>query len=280
MTDHNAAVLPPVGVTGVGVATLRAMETARPDRLFNDPYAASFVRAAGLERRPTDEAIDRTRVAAWIAVRTHFLDGVVLSACAGRCRQVVLMGAGLDARAFRLDVPPATRLFELDLPDVQGFKQQVIAAEGWRPACERITVPVDLSDDWSAALLGAGFDAHRPAVWLAEGLLAYLTPEARDLLLARAAELSVPESRMGLTLASSKRLQTWQDAHPDGTSAPADYVALWQSSTPENAVEWLDSLGWRAELFDAAERADAYGRSLEEKTPGSGGSLLVDATRR
>jgi O-methyltransferase involved in polyketide biosynthesis len=85
---------------------------------------------------------------------------------------------------------------------------------------------------------------------------------------------------MGLTLASSKRLQTWKDAHPDGTSAPADYVALWQSSTPEHAVEWLDSLGWRAELFDAAERAAAYGRSLEEKTPGSGGSLLVDATRR
>jgi methyltransferase (TIGR00027 family) len=233
-----------------------------------------------LERRPTDKAIDRTRVAAWIAVRTHFLDDVVLSGCSGRCRQVVLLGAGLDARAFRLDLPPATRLFELDLPDVQGFKQQVIAAEGWRPACERITVPVDLADDWRTALLGAGFDAHRPVVWLAEGLLAYLTPEARDLLLARAAELSVPESRMGLTLASSQRLQTWQEAHPDGTSAPADYVALWQSSTPENAVEWLDSLGWRAELFDAAERADAYGRSLEEKTPGSGGSLLVDAARR
>ena len=66
---------------------------------------------------------------------------------------MVILGAGLDARAFRLGWPDKLRVFEIDLPRVLEFKEQVVRAEGWRPSCERIIVPVDLSEDWSRPLV-------------------------------------------------------------------------------------------------------------------------------
>jgi methyltransferase (TIGR00027 family) len=264
------------------VAELRAAETQRADRLFTDPFAASFVRAAGPSEHPGKDARRRQRRAAlgsWVVVRTRFLDELVLGACARGCRQVVILGAGLDARAFRLAWPDKLRVFEIDLPQVLEFKEQVVRAEGWRPWCERITVPVDLSEDWSRPLGVAGFDSGTQVAWLAEGLLAYLSPQASDCLVARAGELSVPGSRLGLTLASSRRLQAWREAHPDGTGAGGDYVALWQSAGPEQAIEWLASHGWHAQVFDIAERAASYGRPLEPDARHPDGARLVDAER-
>jgi len=90
----------------------------------------------------------------------------------------------------------------------------------------------------------------------------------------------VPGSRLGLTLASSRRLRAWRAAHPDGTSEQGDYVALWRSAGPGQPVEWLASHGWRAEVFDMAERAASYGRPLEEDARHVNGARLVDAERR
>src|SRR4029077_12106850 len=114
-----------------------------PDRLFADPLAAAFVREAGFapRRLPTDRT---AALVAWITTRTRFLDEVILDACAAGSRQLVILGAGLDARAFRLDLPPTTPCFELDLPDVLEFKQRVIDAERFPAACARHAVPVDL----------------------------------------------------------------------------------------------------------------------------------------
>ena len=281
MTERGAA-LPPVGATAVGVAAIRAIETERPDRLFADHLAASFVRAAGLTHSSPERAEPRERLSSlttWVTTRTRFLDDVVLDACAAGCRQVVILGAGLDARAFRLDWPPKLRLFELDLAAVLEFKEGVVKSENWRPSCERVTVPVDLSEDWAGPLGDAGFDAQSPVVWLAEGLLAYLSPLASDSLIGRAGQLSVPTSRLGLTLASAQRLRAWRQGHPDGATTPGDYVALWRSIAPEKATEWLASHGWQAHIFDVAERSASYGRPLEGQVRPTTGARLVDATR-
>jgi methyltransferase (TIGR00027 family) len=128
-------------------------------------------------------------------------------------------------------------------------------------------------------LLEAGFDTHLAVAWIAEGLLAYLSPRASDSLVVRATELSTPESRMGLTLASPERLRAWREAHPEGRSEPGDYVALWRSAAPAEVTEWLASHGWQAEVFDVAERSRAYGRPLEEGAQRQNGARLVDATR-
>jgi len=271
--------LPPVGLTGLGVAALRAAETARPDRLFADHYAAIFVRAAGRGDRLAEAMTDARPIAAWVAVRTRFLDDVLGDAVADGARQVVMLGAGLCARAFRLDWPEGTRVWELDFPDVLGFKERVIADEGWHAPCACRPVPVDLSDDWGSRLLGAGFDRTAPVVWIAEGLLAYLTDDVRDGLIGGAAQLSVRGSRFGLTLADGDRLTQWRATHPDGPTQPRDYVALWQSDTPDDASSWLGALGWSARFFHAAERSADYGRAPVEGALDSSGPRLVDAVR-
>jgi methyltransferase (TIGR00027 family) len=192
---------------------------------------------------------------------------------------VVILGAGLDARAFRLDWPDGTRLWELDLAEVLAFKEMVVRAEGWMPRCERTAVPVDLSDDWGPRLTEAGFDLGARVAWVAEGLLAYLSEDVRDALIRRTAALSVAGSRLGLTLAAPDRLDAWRKAHPDGTADPGDYVALWRSTAPEEAVGWLAAFGWQGDLFAVAERAETYGRSLGPTPAGSNGGRLVDAVR-
>jgi methyltransferase (TIGR00027 family) len=277
--------IPSVGMTAVGVAAIRAAETSRPDRLFDDPCAAGFVQAAayvrpGATASPTEvEVRRRRRLTTWIAIRTRFLDEVVIDACSGPCRQVVILGAGLDARAFRLAWPTGTRLWELDLAEVLAFKEMVVQAEEWVPRCERITVEGDLAQNWGERLKAAGFDADAPVVWLAEGLLAYLSAAARDSLISSMAELSIPGSRMGVTLAAPQRLDEWRKEHPDGAAKPGDYVALWQSTAPDDPAVWLGQLGWQAALFGVAERADAYGRPLDLVDEGNNGAHLVDATR-
>jgi methyltransferase (TIGR00027 family) len=274
-----------VSVTALGVASIRAAESDRADRLFDDPCAAGFVRAAGYVRpvpptEPTAQDVAARRgLITWIAVRTRFLDDVVRRASEGGCRQVVILGAGLDSRAFRLDWPDATRLWELDLADVLAFKEKVVASERWQPRCQRVTVPVDLSEDWGRPLVDAGFDPTATSVWIAEGLLAYLPAEVVDALVRTTAELSVPGSRMGVTLAARSRLDGWRRAHPDGTSGRGDYVALWRSTAPDDPAEWLASFGWQADVFDLAERSGAYGRPLGDDERRTNNAGLVDATR-
>ena len=57
-------------------------------------------------------------------------------------------------------------------------------------------VPVDLRDDWPAALIAAGFDRTQPTAWLAEGLVAYLPSDAQDRLFEMCTALSAPDSQV------------------------------------------------------------------------------------
>ena len=163
-----------VGGTGLTVAAVRAFETARPDRLFADPLAATFAEAGGLDLDSPPGGRRGVALRVWVVARTLFLDDLLAEAVQQGCRQVVLLGAGFDARAFRLPWPPGTRCFEVDTPDVLGPKDQVLAAEHAVPGCERFVVPCDLRDDWPAALRAAGLDPAQPTAWIAEGLLVYL----------------------------------------------------------------------------------------------------------
>ncbi len=165
-----------VGGTGLAVAAIRARESARPDRLFNDPLAAAFAELRTAGTAPGGEPAaaagnepgepggrHAAALRAWVVARTVFLDEMLNQACADGARQVVLLGAGFDARAFRLPWPPGVRCFELDTPGVLGVKEQVLNAQQARPGCERIPVPCDLRADWPAPLAAAGFDrAGRP----------------------------------------------------------------------------------------------------------------------
>lgn len=282
VVDDPTSSLPAVSATAVGVAAIRAAEAARTDALFADPLADAFVRAAGTRWGPGTDPPPPERVAAlimWVRVRTRFLDDVVLDACANGCRQIVTLGAGLDARAFRLDLPADGRLFELDLSEILAFKQSVLRGEQHTPACERIVVPTDLTGDWTGALHDAGFDGALTTTWIAEGLLVYLPEQRREAVIDNVTDLSSPGSRLAVTLASAQRRPDRPDPPTSVPSRPGDYIALWQSEAPADTSAWLEPRGWSVSEFDAFQRARVYGLPAPP-TAGTRRARLVDATRR
>ncbi|MFE1910070.1 class I SAM-dependent methyltransferase [Streptomyces anandii] len=268
--------------TAVGVARVRALESERENALFRDPLARAFAAAGGLwpssPPLPGDEAarLRRLAVSFSIVIRTKFLDDLLLRASASGIRQVVLLGAGMDSRAYRMDWPVGTRLFEVDTAPPLDFKASVLRQEGAVARCERITVAVDLREDWPGALAAAGHDPAVPTVWIAEGLLIYLPEDAVDLLMARTGAQPAPGSRMGLTLGSRGVIERFGADAVQGSAA-----SMWVSEMPDDPVGWLAGHGWEASCHTLRERAAAYGRPIStpprrEERPGG----LISAVRR
>lgn len=167
-----------VGLTALGVATFRALETVRPDALIQDDFARWFVEAAG-EPHFTGLLADPSSlgdmpVSGFMGSRTKFFDEFFSTATSSGVSQALILAAGLDARAYRLDWPTGTTVFEVDQPQVLKFKEEVLADHGAKAKADRRPVAVDLRDDWPAALHAAGFDPGKPTAWSVEGLLAYL----------------------------------------------------------------------------------------------------------
>lgn len=250
-----------VGRTALGVARARAWETRRTDgRLFEDPYAAAFVRAAGpRDPAPGRPAGARARMGFHVIIRTRFYDDYLLEACAAGCRQVVLLAAGLDTRAYRLPWPDGVDLYELDLPHVLAFKHEVLTREGAVARCSRTALAADLREDWPSRLAEAGLDPARPTAWLVEGLLVYLTAEEAAGLLTRVGELSAPGSRVSLERSNAATVL----ARSDRTGIE-EYAELWQGGLGEGTAGWLAARGWRVEAHELESVAAAYGRPLPD----------------
>jgi methyltransferase (TIGR00027 family) len=274
--------LPGVGRTALGAAMVRARESRRGDRLFDDAYAQAFVDAAPgafPEAGETEEQRTapgpRASVGAVLyahgVIRTRFFDDYLASATAAGCRQVVLLAAGLDTRAFRLAWPSRTRVFEVDLPDVLAFKDTVLAARNAMPRCERTTVPADLRHDWTNALAAAGFDATGPAAWLAEGLLLYLTADEARRLLTALTQLSAPGSRLSFEHSPSGAAALTGQARQ--MPALQQYASLWKGGLGDDAPRWLTGHGWQPQFHELAALSDSYRRPVPR--PARGGFLTA-----
>jgi methyltransferase (TIGR00027 family) len=241
-----------VSRTALWVASMRAAEAARPDRLHDDPLAATVVATA--------ESIPPVPpgAAEFMAIRTRFYDTFLLDSAAV---QVVVLAAGLDARAFRLPWPAHTRLFELDLPELLAFKEKVITDAGVTPACSRVVVPVDLVTDWPTALVSAGFSPDLPTAWIAEGLLQYLGEEDRKRLLGTISGLSAPGSRFAFDHmdASADEREAVVDALAKIRSMGAEFIA-----TVDDPAGWLTAHGWRVAVDRIPALAVVYGRPLPD----------------
>lgn len=252
-----------VSETAVGAAWVRARESARPDRLFDDPYASAFVAAAGADYTSGG----RDLFSDHMAFRTRFFDDYLVGS--GR-RQVVLLAAGLDSRAYRLGWAQGTRLFELDLPALLAFKDGVLGGIGAEAACERVVVPADLREDWPGALRAAGFDPAEPTAWLAEGLLIYLDASAAAGLLTRVGELSAPGSSLSFEhdAAAAERLIERARTMPKLMRVSR----LWKGGLGEDAGTWLRARGWSTRTVERSALATRYGRA----TTGRGGFLVAE----
>ena len=272
-----------VGKTALGVAHVRARESQREDRLFDDPYAQAFVDAApgafpeeqAVRDRPAAHGRLASLGAAFYAhaiIRTRFYDDYLTAATAAGSRQVVLLAAGLDTRAFRLAWPAGTRVFELDLPGVLAFKEAVLEECRAMPRCERVTVPADLRGDWPARLAAAGFGPDRPATWLAEGLAIYLTAAEAGRLFSMVSDLSAPGSQLALEH-DPAGLDT-MTATARQIPAMRKYTSLWKGGLSD-PPGWLAGHGWRPEFHGLAALGTSYGRPV----PGPARSGFLTAMR-
>ena len=202
-----------VGATAIMVAAGRARATRA--NLLDDRYAEPLVRAVGVDfftRWATGElaAADvdvpgsfwgMQQMTDLLTARTRYFDAFLTDATDAAIRQVVILASGLDARGYRLAWPAGTVMFEIDQPEVLAFKAATLAELKAAPTAEVRTVPIDLRQDWPAALRDAGFDVTKPCAWTAEGLLPFLPAEAQDRLLANITALSVDGSRLASEVA-------------------------------------------------------------------------------
>lgn len=260
-----------VGVTALAVAASRAGETARPDGMISDPYAAVFLAAAAeLPNHPDGYQSIAATLQPYLAVRTRFFDRFFADATEAGVEQAVILASGLDARPWRATMPPRT--FEIDLPLVLEFKRQVLRDAGARPGGEHTPVAVDLREDWGAALIDAGFSPKLRTAWLAEGLLPFLPSAAQEGLFAVVDKLSAP----GSVIAAEQFLETMRNFADVPAMVEAvdklgvDVPDLIFDEDPIDAAAWFAERGWPSEQFDSADVAVTYGRAFDDDLPVKG----------
>jgi methyltransferase (TIGR00027 family) len=284
MDEHdNWDIVSGVGITALAVAATRALESKRDDALIDDPYAENFVTRSGTTVPiPTDWATIKdfenrsapdkewanfwTALADHVGVRSRFFDEYFLDASSAGIRQVVLLAAGLDTRAFRLPWPARVELFEIDQPKVLEFKDSVLAEQGALAGCARHTVPIDLRADWPEALLRANFDPQRPTAWLAEGLLLYLPGTAEEALFAHVHRLSAAGSAFATDeskpdLHNELHHPAYQDAR---RRLGVDFSALRPNDERPDPQRWFRDHGWQVTTMSRTQVASRYGRTLGE----------------
>lgn len=285
-----------VGATATMVAAARALATAEPDAIINDPYAADLVRAVGLDfftrlvdgriETPDDEAAGGIRlITDTMAVRTRFFDDFFTAAGAAGVGQAVILASGLDTRPYRLPWPAGTVVYEIDQPEVIAFKTAAMDGLGAAPSAERRTVAVDLRDDWPAALRQAGFDASAPSAWSAEGLLMYLPPEAQDRLFDDITSLSAPGSRLATEYhggdfgqsvgeRAKEMLDRWGAQGFD-----VDLSALFYPGERKDVVDYLSARGWQVHSRSRRDVFTDYGREFPDLAAELRQSVSVTAVR-
>ena len=172
--------------TAQGVAKQRLIETiAGPEKsVINDPYADKFVIGSGVIK------LMGHRLNVWLSSklapgfhehlisRTRFIDDLIEKSAKEGIEQYVILGAGYDSRANRLNLTPSLKIFEVDQPEVSDIKLSKLPKD--LPNLENITyVNVDFSyQSLSEQLLTAGFDQTKSTIITLEGVSQYIAKEA------------------------------------------------------------------------------------------------------
>jgi methyltransferase (TIGR00027 family) len=254
--DDHWDIVSSVGYTALLVAGWRALHAVSPKPLVRDEYATLFITAsqdpylAGVLAKPgTTEG--ETAFPRLYGVQTRFFDDFFASAGDAGIRQAVIVAAGLDSRAYRLEWPDGTTVFEVDLPKVLEFKAQVLSEHGAAPKARRSEVAADLRTDWPTPLKAAGFDPQSPSAWSVEGVLPYLTDEAQNALFTQITELCAPGSRIAVGALGSRldreQLAALEADHPGvNMSGDVDFSALTYEPKTDPA-QWLAARGWLVE---------------------------------
>lgn len=252
------------------MAAERARETARPDRLFEDPLAEALAGPEGFDLMARMEAGGLDNPV--FPIRTRFFDEALLRSVANKpIEQVVLLAAGMDARAFRMDLPV---VFEIDWFDLLEVKEARLAGTSARLRSPRITVAADLTGEWVDALVRAGFSSQTPSAFVAEGLLGYFEEPDVHRLLTKIGALAAPGSVLLCDV---------------GGRVDLDGMVFWFQRLAENGITGgrfgtddpaglLAAHGWQPEVTHYGDEEAHFGRWPLPPVPHSqqnGGGLIV-----
>jgi methyltransferase (TIGR00027 family) len=275
--DDSWDITTSVGSTALFVATARALEAQKPDPLAIDPFAEVFCRAVGgnasdvLDGKNPEHQLKTPdwgdHFVTFQGARTRYFDDYFRRAADAGVRQIVILAAGLDSRAYRLPWPDATTIFELDRPQVLDFKREVLAEQGAKSTAERREVAVDLRDDWPKALQDSGFDAAKPSAWIAEGLLIYLPAAAQQQLFTGIDALASTGSHVAVEDGAPMPAEAFQAAVESERVANAEgdersFFKLIYNEQHAPAQQWFGEHGWTAVATPLADYLREMGRPV------------------
>jgi methyltransferase (TIGR00027 family) len=274
-----------VGATAVMVASARAVETASEHPLIRDEFAQLLIEGPELAELvakmsttyTADEelAAVRAHMVNYQAARTHFFDAYFEAAAEAGIRQHVILAAGLDSRAYRIDWPAGTSVYEVDQPKVLEYKAATLAAHDVRPVVDRREVAADLRFDWPKALGDKGFDSAQRTAWLAEGLLMFLPGEAESRLFADIDALSAPGSRACIEdftfddaareAYEKRRAKTDELRQRIGDENVFDPGDLWYTEDERcDPAGWFAAHAWHVQSISGRDYLSQVGRPLPE----------------
>lgn len=259
------------------IAFVRASEAKvhKEDKWFEDPYAealagevgAKAVSLIGEEDKVTPG--ERKRFLNAISARTKVIDDYVLESLAAGIEQIVVFGAGLDTRPWRLHLPPPqdrrVSYFEIDFPEVFNYKLGVLAEQQAVSDFDYHSVVADLSiPSWPDTLAAAGFQRDAKTLVLMEGFANYLTEE----------ELTILMSRLSQILPIGSRLISTY------LTAEAQHMALHlHRFFPVDPLRFVQQFGWQGREDDVEDLSALLGRPTapgEERR----GYFIVRATKQ
>jgi methyltransferase (TIGR00027 family) len=275
----------PVGLTSRWIAAARALETESRRPLFNDPLARELAGEAGFammdSMRASIGAANFSGPDPYLSIRTRFFDDVLVSAVTDApVRQVVIVAAGMDARAFRLEWPEGVVLFEIDRADVFEYKEPVVERLGAHARCDRRIVRADVSADWVDRLVAAGFDREEPSAILVEGLLFYLEEATVPHVMRTIGELASEHSWLAMDFVNAEMLTS-------------PFVASYMARLREVGCPWtfgvtdpegfVSDYGWEGVVITPGEPDANYGRwtypMIPRSVAGVPRSFLVKARK-
>jgi methyltransferase (TIGR00027 family) len=244
-----------VSDTALWAAVYRARETERPDALFRDPLARKLAGTRGEDiggLLPAHHQNDW----AWIT-RTVLFDRFLLQRIAGGADTVVNLAAGLDARPYRMQLPPTLHWIEADLPELIAYKEELLRDE--TPTCRLERVAVDLADRAARKPLFDRIAAEaKNAVVLTEGLVIYLTREG----VAELAEdlAAIPAMHHWIVDVVSPGLRTMLQKQIGKELDAANAPLLF---SPTEGAGFFEPHGWRAAEVQSVLHAAAQLKRLK-----------------
>ena len=255
--------------TAQGVAKQRLIETiASPDkRVINDPYADSFVIGSGFMK------LMGHKLNAWLSeklapgfhehliARTKFIDELIVKSAINGIQQYVILGAGYDSRAHRLELPSSLKIFEVDQPEVSDNKLAKLPKE--LPNSENVTyVNIDFSyQSLTEQLIGAGFNQEKSTIFTLEGVSQYITKEAVSSTIKELASLTRDTNSIFFMSYVDELLDTNPEAcFGEGYPNPAKKASLIKGLSAKVGEPWISFYSY-AEIEDLLSQ---NGYSIQE----------------